>query len=165
MYDWSGCPAGWFDLYMEVGAVRKVPVESDFVVEIWVASTFGRNTVREECKDRSRRPIYDVLKQIRSLCENEPAGVLFLSDDGRNDAVAWSAAVTLLIRQLKKEKLSAYTVLYTPDEAEITGELKNLSDVVVCGQSNPYQTGKIYTIKSKLPRLPDTLAQYLCSGK
>ena len=161
MYDWNGCPAGWFDLYMEVGEVRKVPVASDFVVEIWVASTFGRNMVREECKNRSRRPIYDVLKQIRGLCEDKPMGVIFLSDDGRNDAVAWSAAVTLLIRQLKEEALLAYSVLYAPDAAEITRELKELSDVVVCGRSNSQEGGESAGIRSKLPQLPDALIQYI----
>ncbi|MBE6957660.1 MAG: hypothetical protein E7447_00715 [Ruminococcaceae bacterium] len=166
MYDWSGCPAGFFDLYMETGQVKKVPTASEPVlVEVWVASTFAASAVQEECKEASRRPIYDVLKQIRGLCGDQPACVIFLSDDGRNDAVAWSAAVTLLIKQLKKEKLLACSVLYAATGDEITRELKDLSDVLVCGQSNPRQDKADVQIRSKISQLPSALIRYIGSAE
>ena len=146
MFDWFGCPAGLFDLYMEVGSVQQSRVTSEqcTYIEVWVTSTFSRNCVREECRQPVRRPIYGVLKQIRELCAGKPACMIFLCDDRHDDAIRWMPAIDLLLKQMREEDLLKHTLLYT---LETDGECPEGVDTLVCGCANYYMEAEAPLIR------------------
>ena len=107
MFNREGSPAGLFDMYIEVGDVKKSKFESNnsVFIEIWIVSHFARNCIREECRQPVRRPIYDVLQQIKEMCGEKPANILFMCDDTQNDTILWAEAILLLQQELEKQKI------------------------------------------------------------
>ena len=107
-----------FGLYMEVGEVKRSPVEVDgcVFVEVWLASFASSPGKRTECKTYKRRPIYSVLEQIKELIGDREACVLFLCDDGRDETVSWGDALALLWHHLKKT--AKYAVVFTKESKE-----------------------------------------------
>lgn len=119
MFDWSGCPTGLFDLYMEVGAVQPAGVSTDACeyLEIWIGDSFAKDPVRPECDNIRRRPIYGILKQILKLCGEKKAGLIFMCDDlpsrYGSDSTSWSSAIYLLLRELQKTDKLGPSILFS----------------------------------------------------
>lgn len=106
-----------FDLYMEVGEIKRSPAEVDgcVFIEVWVASSW-RSGKRAECRSSKRRPLYGILDRIQKLIGDREACVLFMCDDGSDDAVGWGMALALLWHHLKKT--AKYAVVFTGQTKE-----------------------------------------------
>ena len=185
MFNREWCPSGLFDMYIEVGDVKKSKFETNesVFIEIWIVSHFSGNCVREECKKPVRRPIYKVLQQIKELCGNKTANLLFMCDDMWNDTILWAEAILLLQQALENEKLIKHSVLYVRDSKEETenlvrsakshfdksGEivlsLLNMQTAVIYGQSNCYMKSENAYVYSKAPELPDEIKNYIRSTR
>ena len=107
-----------FNLYMEVGEVKRSHVEVDgcVFIEVWVTSFSSRSDKREECKTYKRRPIYSILDQIKELIGDREACVLFLCNDGGDETVGWGVALALLWHHLKQT--AKYAVVFTKETKE-----------------------------------------------
>ncbi|MBQ2265864.1 MAG: hypothetical protein II342_00540, partial [Clostridia bacterium] len=95
MFNWDSCPIDLFDLYIEVGEVKKSKTEYDgcVCIELWIKSTFSNTCVREECKNPIRRPVFGVLKQIRKLCDDKPVCLMIMGDDNSNAVMHWGSVI------------------------------------------------------------------------
>lgn len=185
MFDWNGCPPNLFDTYIEVGDVKKSDFESSdcVFIEIWIASHFSHICIREECKNQERVPIYGVLKQIKAMCGNKPACIVFMCDDMQNDTILWGEAVLLLQQELIKQKITKYSILYARDSEEETKNfvrstnwhshkskesilsLLNTTDAVIYGQCNYYSEAESTYVHSKTGELPAVIKDYLANAK
>ena len=113
-----------FDCYISVGQVKKssVTVDGCVFIEVWVTSAFSSDPTREECRSSKRRPIYEVVEQIRELVGTDEACILFLSDDRRDNALAWGAALALILYHLRE--VVKYSVMFTVRSVEGMEEVK-----------------------------------------
>ena len=161
MFNWDGCPAGLFDIYMEVGRVAPGSTLPDgsVIVEIWTGSCFTRSSCRPELESVVRRPVYGIYKQILKFCGDGNAVVVFQCDDRPGpiggDTENWSVAIYLLLQALKKAGKLSGSVLFTgkteadirsrdltdspyPHEQENYDALYQSLDILVTRQPNRY---------------------------
>ena len=173
---WKDCPIELFDQYIELRAVKPAEYTCNgcVFVEVWVASCFW---AYPEDAQIMRRPIYWVCKQVKKICGDRPACVIFLSKDGDMDPVRWGAALWLLLNQLKKENVLQYSVLYTQSapenvrkmcdtnawrrekDVEQFRKLLDTLDVIVYGQAN-FKSGS-GQIRCKHPAMPAPLEAFV----
>lgn len=118
MFDWSGVPLEFFDLYMEAGDVKAVSSEDaeSVSVEVWISCRSSRSHIRPECANIRRVPIYALIRKILRLCGEKQAIVLFMCDDSRNpgsDTVGQSGALCMILRELIRLEKLRHAVLYT----------------------------------------------------
>lgn len=185
MFNWDGCPAGLFDMYMEVGQV--IPGETlpdgSVLVEIWVGDCFTQSHCRPELESVVRRPVYGIYKQILKFCGERKAVLVFQCDDRPGviggDTENWSVAIYLLLRALKKTGKLSGSILFTrktegdirsrdlthsiyPHEQEHYDALYQSLDILVTCQPNrfaPPENRKVFcrneALLRNLPFLPE----------
>lgn len=181
MFHWDGCPPGLFNSYIEVGDVKKSKFQSEDCefIEVWIASHFARQTIREECENPTRTPIYGVLKQIKEMCGSKPVCIIFMCDDMGVDTLEWGVAVYLMLNQLKQENIVKHSMLFTNNDEEtvlnFAGAMKyfsnqdqetillllNMLDAIVYQQPNYYAKQQNMQIKTKADGLPPLLNDFI----
>jgi len=130
---WDGCPASLFDLYIEVGEIKPIS-RSDCdcsYVDVWIGSSVGNASFRQECANVQRRPIWTVFKQILKLSKNKEVCLVFMCDDiadWGNDTEEWSRSIYLLLEELKNRKKLAGSVLFTRKTGEQIRQRSQSSD-------------------------------------
>ena len=159
MFNWEGCPLELFDQYMDVAAVKAAESGENFVsIEVWIPDRYAKEH-RPECQDFARRPIYGVVKQIRKLCGDRKAILLFMGDDElspyRIDAVSWSVALAPLLAELRRNDLLKGSILFTAkpheevlqyldrnfprqSQRDACSTLFDQLDLLITGQANRY---------------------------
>ena len=182
---YEDCPVGLFDRYIEVGEIKKVELASASCqyIEMWVSSTFSDTFTREECKNPERRPVYDIIKQILSLCDLRPVCLAVMCDDKGVDTVELSASVCQIIKHLKAEGALQHTLLYTKyDEGTALNFVRNVkyisskdrelclslfeeADVIVYNQANAYSSDKNAEIKSVKGTIPMLIENYIANNQ
>lgn len=106
MFDWTGCPAGLSDLYMEISEVKISSFEAEGCV-------FAELTVSTTGDEVVRRPIYGILRQLKKFCGSSPLCLVIMSKEEGYDTTDLYSALYVLLKQLKKDGILLHTLLYT----------------------------------------------------
>ena len=143
--NWKSGFSELFDLYVEVGEVKLSDVRSNECrfVECWISSCFHRNCARNECRDSKRRPIYEVIEEIESLCRSESSCGMIMEDENENAVRDWYQAIYYIVKYLKRIENIKAIILYTKQTKE---EIEKAQEITESSEFEQHHFGEVYSL-------------------